>query len=50
MSLNCIQKLGLKVQKTNVGAQKINGSILEIFEIVIADFKMKDKIDRSRFF
>ena len=31
-------KLGLKIRKTNVGAQKINDSTLEIFEMVIADF------------
>ena len=32
------KKLGFKVWKINVGAQKINGSILEIFAIVITDF------------
>ena len=31
-------KLGLKIRKTNVGAQKIDGSTLETFEMVIADF------------
>ena len=31
-------KLGLKVQKTNIEAQKINGSTFEIFEMVLADF------------
>ena len=31
-------KLDLKVWKTNVGAQKIDGSALETFGIVIADF------------
>ena len=30
-------KLGLKVWKTNVGAQKIDSSALETFRIVIAD-------------
>ena len=34
-------KLGFKVGKTNVGAQIIDGSALEIFEIVIADFQGK---------
>ena len=38
MNLNYAQKLELKIQKTNVGAQKIDGSILEIFKIEIADF------------
>ena len=32
------RKLDFHIQKTNVKAQKIDGSILEIFEIVIADF------------
>ena len=43
-------KLGLKIWKTNVRAQKINGSALEIFEIVITDFQVKDKASRPRFF
>ena len=32
------KKLGFRVQKTNVGAQKINRSILKIFGMVIAGF------------
>ena len=43
-------KLGLKVWKTNVGAQKIDGSALETFGIVIADFQVEDKANRPRFF
>ena len=31
-------------------AQKIDGSALEIFEIVIADFQVEDKANRPRFF
>ena len=31
-------KLGLKVRLTDVGAQKIDGSILKTFEIVLASF------------
>ena len=31
-------KLGLKVRKTNIGTQKIDGFTFEIFEIVLADF------------
>ena len=38
MNLDFAQKLGLKVRKTNVGAQKIDGSALETFGMVIADF------------
>lgn len=50
MNLNYAWKLRLKIWKTNVGAQKINGFILEIFGIVITDFQISDKIGRSRFF
>ena len=43
-------KLGLKIQKTNIGAQKIDGSALETFGMVIADFQVEDKASRPRFF
>ena len=38
MSPAYIKKLGLKTQKTNVRAQKIDGSALEIFGIMITEF------------
>ena len=38
-----VKKLGLKTQKTNVGAQKIDGSVLDTFEMVIVDFQVEDK-------
>ena len=44
------KKLGLRTWKTNVGAQKINGSALETFEMVIADFQVEDKSGRPKFF
>ena len=44
------QKLGLYIQKTNVGAQKIDDSTLKTFEMVIADFQVKDKGGRLKFF
>ena len=50
MNLEFIRKLGLKVQKTNIGAQKINGSALETFKIEIADLQMEDKVGKPRFF
>ena len=43
-------KLGLKIRKTNIGAQKIDGSALETFGMVIADFQGEDKASRPRFF
>ena len=45
-----VRKLRLYIQKTNVKAQKIDGSALKTFEMVIADFHIEDNIDRSRFF
>ena len=43
-------KLGLKVRPINVGAQKINNSILGTFEMVLASFQVEDKLGRPRFF
>ena len=50
MSPAYAEKLGLKTRKTNVGAQKIDGSTLETFGMVIADFQVEDKSGRPRFF
>ena len=44
------KKLGLQVLSTNVGAQKIDGSKLDTFGMVIASFSVEDKKGRSRFF
>ena len=45
-----VSKLGLKVRPTNVGAQKIDGFILETFEMVLASFQVKDMLERAWFF
>ena len=45
-----IAELGLKVEKTNIGAQKIDGSTLNIFEMVLANFQMEDKLSRTQYF
>ena len=50
MSSAYAKRLGLKTRKTNVGAQKIDGSILETFGMVIADFQVENKGGRPRFF
>ena len=50
MSFAYAKRLGLKTRKTNVGAQKIDGSTLEIFGMMIADFQVEDKGGRPRFF
>ena len=43
-------KLGLCTRKVDVGAQKIDGSYLDIFGMVIADCSVKNKLGRVRFF
>ena len=50
MSPAYAKKLGLKTRKTNIGAQKIDGSALETLGMVIADFQVEEKNGRSRFF
>ena len=44
------KQLGLQIQRTDVGAQKIDGSLLRIFGMVIAGFQVEDKLGRVRFF
>lgn len=39
-------KRGLSVRKTDVGAQKINGSHPETFGMVIAGFSLQDKLGK----
>ena len=43
-------KLGLRVRETDIRAQKIDGSILNTFGMVLADFQVEDKLDRTQFF
>ena len=43
-------KLGLKIRRINIGAQKIDGSALETFGMVIIDFQVEDKTNKPRFF
>ena len=38
MTPDYIKKLGFETRKTNVGAQKIDGSTLETFKMVITNF------------
>ena len=44
------KQLGLWSQKTDIGAQKTDGSSLDTFRIVIAGFQVIDKLDKTRFF
>ncbi len=50
MSQAFAQQLGLKIHKTNIGAQKIDGTILEAYKIVVSTFSVSDKDGRERFF
>lgn len=43
-------KLGFKICSTNVRAQKIDGSTLQTFGIVLTSFQIKDKFGQARFF
>ena len=44
------EKLGLVVQFTNVGAQKIDGTTFETYGMVITSFSMTDQANKIRFF
>ena len=44
------EKLGLVVRTTNVGAQKIDGTTLETYGMVVAVFSVTDQANRVRFF
>ena len=50
MTLAYAAHLGLKVKVTDVGAQKIDGSSLTTYDMVIAAFQIVDKLNRFRFF
>ena len=44
------KQLDLQIQKTDVKAQKIDGSLLRTFRMIIAGFQVEDKLGRARFF
>ena len=50
MTLADAKKLGLRTQRTNIRAQKVNGSSLETYGMVIVAFQIKNKLGRARFF
>ena len=43
-------ELGLLIRSTDVGAQKIDGTLLDTFGIVVTAFSVTDKANRVRFF
>lgn len=50
ITLIYVANLGFKVRLTDVGAYKINGSILKIFEMVLASFQIKEEHEKIWFF
>ena len=44
------KELGLPIRPTDVEAQKMDGTMLEIYGMVIATFSVEDKVNRVRFF
>ena len=45
-----VQKLGLSIRPTDVGTQKVDGTILYTFGMVVIAFSVTDKANRVRFF
>ena len=43
-------ELGFRTKKIDVGIQKIDRFYLDTFEMVIADYLVKDKLGRVQFF
>lgn len=43
-------KINLKVRLINIGAQKIDGFILNTFRMVLTNFQMKDKLSEAQYF
>lgn len=50
MILTYAAKLNLQVCSTNIKAQKIDSSILKMFEIILTSFKIENKLNRLWFF
>ena len=50
MTLPYTKQLGYQVQKTDIGAQKIESSLLRTFWMIIASFQIKDKLGKALFF
>ncbi len=50
MSQAFAHQLGLKICKTNVKAQKIDGTTLETYKMVVSICSISDKDGRERFF
>ena len=44
------KELGFSIRPTNVGVRKIDGTMLETYEMVVAAFLVENKANRVRFF
>lgn len=49
MSQAFVIQLGLKIQKTNIGAKKIDDTILKTHKMVVSTFFILNKDDKKRF-
>ena len=50
ITLAYAKQISLRTQKTDLRAQKIDGSLLATYGMVIAAFQVKNKLGRARFF
>ena len=50
MTSDFAAKIGLTLMSTNVGAQRIDGSPLETYSMVSAEFSLQDSLERVWFF
>ena len=48
--VNFVKQLGLPIRPTDVGAQKIDGTILDTHGMVVTAFSVEDQANRVRFF
>ena len=50
MTLSYIANLGLTTQKTSIGAQKIDDSLLKTYDMILACYLLQDSLARVRCF
>lgn len=50
MTLVYALKLGRQIHRTNVRAQKFDGSTFETFEMILPSFQVQDSAKKARFF
>ena len=50
MNLAFLSQLGLRIQKTNIGVPKIDGTTLETDGMIVSTFSLLDKDNWERFF